>query len=408
MKFKLRPRPTGEAARVVFKEYDVPHDPALNLPDRYPVSDGSDWSLGTPSGIDGGHIVHDSWPDLDGNLWFTNNTPSPDVSIGRVDAKTGAVKFLKITALNGMAANSHGMTRDGKGFLWFNVGPTLIPNHGGLARLDPRTEKIDVFVPPESMSGTGGAVTVDVDGKGKIWASAPDGVLRFDPVTETFTGFKSLEYKTVHGTGLTYGVAADRDGHGYWAQMALDIVGRADIATGKVDALKVPAVLSAREGITPAEQALYDGFTGLDFNTPFPWGEGPRRMGADKRGDVVWVNDFFGGSIFRIDTKTLKTALIPVPDAANQYPYHATVDQHHNVWINMMNSDQVLRYDPKTGHFTYFDLPTLGTETRYVSLLERDGKMEVVLPYFRSLKIGVMTFRSDKEIAAIRQAVERN
>jgi hypothetical protein len=53
-------------------------------------------------------------------------------------------------------------------------------------------------------------------------------------------------------------------------------------------------------------------------------------------------------------------------------------------------------------------LPTLGTETRYVSLLERDGKMEVVLPYFRSLKIGVMTFRSDKEIAAIRQAVERN
>jgi streptogramin lyase len=408
MKFKLRPRPTGEAARVVFKEYDVPHDPALNLPDRYPMSDGSDWSLGTPSGIDGGHIVHDSWPDLDGNLWFTNNTPSPDVSIGRVDAKTGEVKFLKIAALNGMAANSHGMTRDGKGFLWFNVGPTLIPNHGGLARLDPRTEKIDIFVPPASMSGTGGAVTVDVDGKGKIWASAPDGVLRFDPATETFTGFKSLEYKTAHGTGLTYGVAADRDGHGYWAQMALDIVGRADMATGAVQALKVPAVLSAREGITPAEQALYDGFTGLDFNTPFPWGEGPRRMGADKRGDVVWVNDFFGGSIFKIDTKTLKTSLIPVPDAANQYPYHATVDQHHNVWINMMNSDQVLRYEPKTGQFTSFDLPTLGTETRYVSLLERDGKMEVVLPYFRSLKIGVMTFRSDKDIAAIKKESQTN
>ncbi len=406
MKFKLRPRPTGEAARVVFKEYDVPHDPALNLPDKYPVSDGSDWSLGTPTGIDGGHIVHDAWPDFDGNLWFTNNTPSPDISIGRVDAKTGDVKFLKIAALNGMAANSHGMTRDSKGHLWFNVGPTLMPNHGGLARLDPRTEKIDVFVPPASMSGTGGAVTVDVDGKGKIWASAPDGVLRFDPGTETFTGFKSLEFKTAHGTGLTYGVAADRDGHGYWAQMALDIVGRADMATGQVQALKVPAVLSAREGITPAEQVLYDGFAGLDFNTPYPWGEGPRRMGADKRGDVVWVNDFFGGSIFKIDTKTLKTALIPVPDAANEYPYHATVDQHHNVWINMMNSDQVLRYDPKTGQFTYFNLPTLGTETRYVSLLERNGQMEVVLPYFRSLKIGVMTFRSEKDIAAIKRAVE--
>src|SRR5579864_9381004 len=145
MKFKLRPRPSGETARVVFKEYDVPHDPALKLPDQYPAADGSDWSLGTPSGIDGGHIVHDAWPDLNGNLWFTNNTPSPDISIGRVDAQTGAVKFFKIAALNGMAANSHGMTRDSKGNLWFNVGPTLIPNHGGLARLAPRTEKIDVF-----------------------------------------------------------------------------------------------------------------------------------------------------------------------------------------------------------------------------------------------------------------------
>ena len=402
MKFKLRPRPTGEAARVVFKEYDVPHDPALNLPDQYPMSDGSDWALGTPTGIDGGHIVHDAWPDFDGNLWFTNNTPSPDISIGRVDAKTGAVKFFKIAALNGLAANSHGMTRDAKGNLWFNVGPTLIPNHGGLARLDPRTEKIDVFVPPASMSGTGGAVTVDVDGKGKVWASAPDGVLRFDPVTETFTGFKSLEFKTAHGTGLTYGVAADRDGHGYWAQMAIDVVGRADPSNGKVAALNVPAVASAQQGITPAEHALYDNFAGLDFNTPFPWGEGPRRMGADKHGDVVWVNDFFGGSIFKIDTKTLKTELIPVPDSANEYPYHATVDQHHDVWINMMNSDQVLRYDPKTRQFTYFDLPTLGTETRYVSLLEKDGKMEVVLPYFRSLKIGVMTFRSEKDMAAIK------
>ena len=287
-------------------------------------------------------------------------------------------------------------------------GPTLIPNHGGLARLDPKTERIDVFVPPANMSGTGGAVTVDVDGKGKIWASAPDGVLRFDPDTQSFTEFKSPDFKTAHGTGLTYGVAADRDGHGYWAQMALDIVGRADPASGKVQELKVPAVAAAKDGITPAEQTLYDGFAGLDFNTPFPWGEGPRRMGADKNGDVVWVNDFFGGSIFRIDTKTLKTTLIPVPDAANEYPYHATVDEHHDVWINMMNSDQVLRYDPKTRRFTYFDLPTLGTETRYVSLLERDGHMEVVLPYFRSQKIGVMTFRSESDIAAIKERVQHD
>jgi streptogramin lyase/mono/diheme cytochrome c family protein len=401
MNLKIRPRPTGEAARVVFKEYDVPRDPALYGDNSYPASTGNDWALGTPTGIDGGHIVHDAWPDLTGNLWFTNNTPSKDISIGRVAATTGAVRFFKIDAPNGSAANTHGMTRDAKGMIWFNVSQTAIPNHGGIGRLDPASGKIDVFVPPTEMSGSGGAPTIDVDGTGKIWVSAPDGILRFDPDTQSFTGFKSPEFKTAHGTGLTYGVAADRTGHGYWAQMALDIVDRADPAGSPVQEMKVPPVAAAETGLKPQEHTLYDNFAGLDFNTPFPWGEGPRRMGADKRGDVVWVNDFFGGSLFRIDTKTLQTSLVPLPNGANEYPYHATVDSHHNVWINMMNSDQVLRYDPAAKRFTYFDLPTLGTETRYVSLLEKDGKMEVVLPEFRPMKVAVMTFRSDQDLRAL-------
>jgi streptogramin lyase/mono/diheme cytochrome c family protein len=401
MKLKLRPRPSGEAARVVWREYDVARDPALYGEGSYAASNGSDWSLGTPTGIEGGHLVHDAWPDLDGNLWFTNNTPSKNVSIGRVDAKTGAVRLFKIDAPNGNAANTHGMTRDAKGNLWFNVSQTPIANHGGIGRVDPATGKIEIFVPPAEISGSGGAPTIDVDGTGKIWVSAPDGILRFDPETQSFTGFKSPAFKTAHGTGLTYGVAADRTGHGYWAQMALDIVDRADPAGGQVQSFDVPPVKAMQAGLKPAERNLYDNFAGLDFNTPYPWGEGPRRMGADKRGDVVWVNDFFGGSIFRIDTKTLKTSLVKLPGGENQYPYHATVDSHHDVWVNLMNSDQVLRYDPAAKRFTYFNLPTLGAETRYVSLLEKDGTMEVVLPEFRTMKIGVMNFRSERELRAL-------
>ena len=84
------------------------------------------------------------------------------------------------------------MTRDEKGIIWFNVNN----GRGGLGRLDPKTERIDVYLPPQGMSPTGGATTVDYDGKGRIWASAPDGALRFDPETETFTEFKSVTYKT--------------------------------------------------------------------------------------------------------------------------------------------------------------------------------------------------------------------
>jgi len=72
-KIVLRPRPTGETARVVFKEYDVPLEADMTVPAKTPMTDGSDWLNGTPSRR--GSLVHDAWADLDGNLWFTSNVP---------------------------------------------------------------------------------------------------------------------------------------------------------------------------------------------------------------------------------------------------------------------------------------------------------------------------------------------
>jgi hypothetical protein len=42
MKFKLEPRPSGEAARVMFKEYEVPLDADAGLPANFVQNDGSD------------------------------------------------------------------------------------------------------------------------------------------------------------------------------------------------------------------------------------------------------------------------------------------------------------------------------------------------------------------------------
>jgi streptogramin lyase len=103
------------------------------------------------------------------------------------------------------------MTRDDKGMIWFNANN----GRGGLSRVDPKIERIDIFMPPQGMSPTGGATTVDHDGKGMIWSSAPDGALRFDPVTETFTEYKSLTYKTANGTGVTYGTLPTRSADGW-------------------------------------------------------------------------------------------------------------------------------------------------------------------------------------------------
>jgi virginiamycin B lyase len=394
MKVTLRPRPSGEAARVVFREYDVPIDPDAGLTPEQIGNDGSDWSLGTPSTLIPGYGVHDAWLDLDGNIWFTCNVPNRYVTVARIDPKTGAVKPLKVNGQNGLAAPTHGLTRDPKGILWFNINP----GKGGLGRLDPKTEKVQVYIPPQGMSPTGGATTVDFDGKGFIWSSSPFGALRFDPETEKFSEFKSVTYKTDNGTGVTYGLAADRDGNGWWAEMTLDIIGKGDPVSGKASEIRLPPVKAEVDRASAADKAFYASYAPPDFNSPFPWSQGPRRMGTDKNADVLWVGNSWGGSLARIDTKTHEMSFVPLPGA--QQPYHAVVDAGHNVWTNAWMTDQVLRYDPKANTFTAFDIPTRGSEVRYVSLYEKDGKMQVVLPSYRTRKVTMMAFRSEADIAA--------
>jgi len=405
MKFKVRSRPTGDAARVVFTEYDVPLDPANGYETKYMTNNGSDWSLGTPSQAHGGMGVHDAQADLNGNIWFTYNAPSSDITVGRVDTKTGNVKFFKVPGARGMAAGSHGITRDSQGILWFNViNPAETPGVGALGRLDPNTEKIDVFTVPKGMTGTAG--TIDVDGHGKVWVTTNLGVVRFDPDNKQFTEFKSTTFTNADGVGTTYGLAADGGGNAWWAEMSIDIVGHSDIETGKSLELKIPPVQAQLNNLNAEERKLY-AVTGTEWNSAVPWTEGPRRLGADKNGNFVYVCDWWGGNLAKIDIRTQKVTLIPLPRPDDQQPYHATVDASHNVWVNLMNADQVLKFDPNTSQWTAYQIPTLGAETRFVSLLEKAGAMQVILPYSRARKVARMTFRTKDDIQALKNQVQR-
>ena len=401
MKVKLRPRPSGEAARVVFTEYDVPLEESS--PNKRPLPDGSDWTQGSPSKFN--ELIHDAYSDFEGNLWFTVNTPNYQATVGKVDTKTGQTKLFKVAAQRGFAANAHGIVRDDKGILWFNANT----GRGSLGRVDPKTEKIDVYVPPQNMSQTGGAVTIDADPQGKIWVTAPDGALHFDPDTEKFTEFKSPTFKspTTGANGITYGLAADRDGNGWWLQMALDTVNKGDVKTGKTTEIKLPPVKAALDLINDPELVkFYEGFAPLDFNTPVPWNQGPRRMGADKNADVVWVGTSWGASLIRINTKTMESTVVPLP-YQGMSPYQITVDKNHNLWMNVWTSDVVLKYEPATGKWTTFDLPSRGTEVRHISIDERDGKLKVIIPEYRVSKMAVMNFRSEADIAALKAQAAR-
>jgi streptogramin lyase len=394
MKVTARPRPTGEAARAVWTLYDLTLNPDAGIGTQYNANDGTDWTLGTTSKL--GQMPHDGGMGLDGTLYFTVNNPNRMATIGKVDPKTGAVKYIKAVANNGQAATAHGLVRDAAGNFWFDVNP----GRRALGKLDVASENITIYQTPESMSPLGGAVTMDIDGKGKIWASTPTGAVRFDPATEKFTEFKSIiPAKNDKGSAQTYGAAGDRDGNGWWAQMAMDTIVKGDVETGKAIQIKLPA--ARMERISAEDRAFYETVNDLGFNAPLPWAQGPRRMGTDKNANVLWVGNSWGANFARIDTKTMETRLVPFPDPTMQ-PYHITVDSKHNVWGNMWTSDRVAKLDPATNTWTMFDLPVRGTEIRHISLLEQGDKLFVVMPVYRTSQMGVLTVRSEAELAALK------
>src|SRR5258708_20622096 len=128
------------------------------------------------------------------------------------------------------------------------------------------------------MSPLGGAVTLDVEGKGRVCASAPDGVVAFDRATEKFTDFKSiLPFKNAKGTNSTYGAAGDRDGNGWWAQMAFDTIGKADMTSGKTTEIVLPSLKDEMSRLPEAKRAFYEAYTERTNRNPVPSSQGPRR-----------------------------------------------------------------------------------------------------------------------------------
>jgi streptogramin lyase len=401
MQIKLHARPRGEAARAIVTEYSIPiADPDANpSDDGFPTNDGTFWSLGTPSALNGSRGLHDSQTDRDGNIWFTTSEPSYTRTISRLDTTTGKVTDIKVPGMNDLAAPTHGLAMDPNGILWATMIGDPRGGGGNLLRVDPSTMKYDVIAPPKGMAGA--STSIDVDSKGNVWATTFSGAFRYDPATHEFREFKSPT-PTDNGPGGSYGIAADRMGNGWWTQINIDRVNRADIESGKTQEFHEPPRTARADGaITADDKKLYElaGTELTDFSAW--WSEGPRRMGADKNGDVIWVCDYWGGNLERYDIRTLKSTLYryPTPESA---PYDASVDRNHNVWVNLTNGDSVARFNPQTEQWTEFPLPGRGIDLRHISLDERDGITRIVVGYTRNSKIARLQVRSKEELQALK------
>ena len=383
LQFKLQPRPGGDAARVVFTEYDIPLAGART--ERAWV-DGSDWALGWPTASLGARWLHDIVPDNDGNAWGTRDRGPADMSLFKIDTKTGQVTGYVIRDGKGIR-RSHSIAKDANGIIWFDGG------NGPLGRLDPRTESFEMFTPPLNM-GAGQLTTVDVDPQGKVWGATTGGANRFDPETKTWMHFESPTWSR----NFVYGTAADADGNGWWTQYTADKVVKADPKAGKTfEVVMRPPWTDENDLTTPEDRDWFKAMgvmTWGNINT-VPYGQQPRRMGADKRGRHVWVPNNVGNNVARVDIHTLEVKYYPVEGS----PYFATVDKNSGVWTNLFSDAKVAKLDPRTDRWTYYTLPSR-CESRNISV--DDVRGDVWVPCANTSRVIRMHPRTAAEIEALK------
>jgi streptogramin lyase len=384
LKFKLQPRPTGDATRVVVTEYDIPLAGARA---ERAWNDGSDWSLGWPTASLGARWVHDVLADDAGNAWGTRDRGPADMTLFKVNTTTGQVTGFGVK--NGQnIRRSHSIAKDRSGIIWFDGGD------GTLGRLDPRTEAFEMFTPPLNMGG-GQLTTVDVDALGKIWGATTGGANRFDPTTKTWMHFTSVSF----ARNFVYGTAGDAEGNGWWTQYTSDRVVKADPKTGKTyEVVMRPRWLDEADDVmTPADREWYKSMGAMtwgNINT-IPYGQQPRRLGADKRGDSVWVPNNAASNLAKINIHTLETKYYPVEGN----PYFVTVDKDSNVWTNLFIDAKVGKFNPRTEQWTYYTLPSR-CESRNISVDDIRG--DVWVPCANTSRVIRLRFRTAEQIQALR------
>ncbi len=389
MNFQALPRTTGEANQIVVTEYEIPRG---DNPNYSMTPDGSDWSEGIASGfgmISGG-VLHDAVAGKDGNVYFSDNT-FPERTIGRLDPRTGRVTSFKLDAGNGVASRTHGAIPDQQGNIWFNNG-----SDGTIIKFDPVTESFTRYPKPPGGLGAGGHI--EVDSKGNVYTSARNtGIVRLDPETGEYT-----DYMALTPGGNPYGIGVDSEDNAWMAQLAGDRLMVVNTRNGEVGEVILPRLpeVSAKDVEIGERSGAANNAAPLYF-------KGPRRLGGDPKGDSVWVAEFWAGKLARINIRTREIKEYSLPSKYS-HPYDVQVDKNQMVWLNLLNSDRVAKFNPFTEEFTEYPLPSRGTETRHISVDDSTSPPTVWLAYSGLAKIGRVQFRTNTaEGANVTQATAK-
>jgi len=261
----------------------------------------SEWPVPTP------RFARDPAPAPDGSIYISVMSGN---KVARFDPKTKTFREWNLP----LGHHPHGVLVDKQGIVW-----TTGNGNGTIGKLDPKTGKVTEFKTP---SGGGGPHTLVITDDGStIWFTMQSGdkIGRLDTGTGKITDYNS--------SGGPYGITLDKAGNVWWCRMGDDRLGKLDPKSGKIGELN----------------------TGP--------GSRPRRIATAPDG-TLWVTLFGNGKLAKVDAarmKVIKEYHLPGGDAG---PYAVVVDGGGMVWANEINTDTVVRLDPKTEQIRVVKLPS--------------------------------------------------
>ncbi|HUP94046.1 MAG TPA: PQQ-binding-like beta-propeller repeat protein [Burkholderiales bacterium] len=277
----------------------------------------SEWPVPTP------RFARDPAPAPDGSIYVSVMSGN---KIARFDPKTAAFREWEMPR----GHHPHGVLVDKNGIVW-----TTGNGNGTIGRLDPATGKITEFKTP---SGGGGPHTLVITDDGStIWFTMQSG----NKVASLDTRSGAIrEYQT---SGGPYGIALDKAGNVWFCRMGDHKIGKLDPRTGQL--------------------------TELDMGR----GSAPRRMATAPDG-MLWVTLYGNGKLAQVDPAAMKVVKeYPLP-AGNAGAYAVTIDGTGLIWVNEINTDTVVRLDPRTQQMRVVALPSSNVGIRKM-IVDASGRL---------------------------------
>jgi virginiamycin B lyase len=262
--------------------------------------------------------LHDATADGQGNIWFTSHKTRV---VGKLDPKTGIVKEYNIPLTPGSMPGTHHAVIDKNGIAWISENWAHQLN-----RLDPKTGEVKQLLIESKTpinAPSFGNFTLDQDGY--VWDARADRVVRMDPNTGKVLQQWPLQANSSYDNAISYdGKYWGGSGPANWG----NTVEMLDIETGKMVNLN----------------------SGTHMMTA-------KRGGFDPYGNTWWGGA--DGSLIELNAKAARIDEYVPPIAPHPYTdfYEAMPDKNGEVWAGVLHGRQMLRFNPKTSHWSAYQMP---------------------------------------------------